>query len=81
MRDEIVTNSWAEQEREWRDESNWRGGWLGFYVAPRDPRLIVRKRWPQFGWTFNFAHRESWLLLTALIAIPLVAMALVRLTS
>jgi uncharacterized membrane protein len=81
VRDDVVTNEWAEHEREWRDEANWRGGWLGIYVAPRDPRLVVRKKHPQFGWTFNFAHRGSWLLLGALIGIPLVAVALTRLTS
>ncbi len=81
MRDEFVTNGRDELEREWRDESNWRGGLLGFYVAPRDPRLIVPKRWLRLGWTFNLAHRASWLLLAALIVIPLIAIALVNLTT
>lgn len=81
MRDEVMTDGWAEHEREWRDESNWRGGWLGIYVAPRDPRLIVRKRTPHLGWTFNFAHRASWWLLASLFTIPLILIALRELLS
>lgn len=40
-------------DHEWRDPRNWRGL---LYVAPRDPRVIVPKRNPAYGWTFNFAH-------------------------
>jgi uncharacterized membrane protein len=57
----------AAEEREWRDPRNWRGGWLGVYVAPRDPRVWVPKRRPAFGWTLNFAHRTSWIWLAALL--------------
>lgn len=60
------------EEREWEDPRNWRGGLLGIYVAPRDPRVWVPKRRPGFGWTLNFAHRASWGWLLALLAPALV---------
>ena len=55
------------EQAEWNDPQNWHGGWLGIYVAPRDPRLVVPKRIPVMGWTLNFAHRGSWLALACLL--------------
>lgn len=69
MRDEVGTNDWQAWEREWRDPANWR--WMGIYVAPKDPRLVVRKKTPHFGWTFNFAHRGAWWLLAGVLLVPL----------
>lgn len=61
-----------DEEREWNDPRNWRAGWLGIYVAPRDPRVWVPKRQPWMGFTLNFAHRQSWLWLAALLLPPFV---------
>ena len=51
---------WRAAQEEWNDAANWRWGLI--YVAARDPRIWVRKRQMQFGWTFNFAHPVSWFL-------------------
>jgi uncharacterized membrane protein len=50
-------------DTEWHNPKNWRDGWLGIYVARRDPRLLVaaRRRW--LGLTPNFGRRGTWLLL------------------
>ena len=64
-----------DEEREWKDPRNWRAGWLGVYVAPRDPRVWVPKRRPEFGYTLNFAHRRSWLWLAALLVPSLIIAA------
>jgi len=71
-----METSWQDQEREWKDPSNWRGGPLGLYVAPRDPRILVRKRTPYFGWTFNFAHQASWLIIGGFGALTLIVVAI-----
>ena len=34
--------------------SSWKVGFI--YFAPRDPRLLVRKRIGTLGWTLNFAR-------------------------
>jgi uncharacterized membrane protein len=47
----------------WRDAANWRWGCI--YVCRADPRLIIPKRIPWTGYTFNFAHRGSWWALLA----------------
>ena len=51
-----------------------------FYVAPRDPRVLVPKRFmPAMGWTLNFARPASWLVLLALLLpVGAVALAIVR---
>jgi uncharacterized membrane protein len=61
-------------QAEWKNPDNWRGGWLGIYVAPRDTRDWVPKRIPWMGWTLNFAHGRSWLWLGALLVGPLIVM-------
>jgi hypothetical protein len=43
------------------DGGQWHLGAL--YVNKSDPRLVVSKRSGMPGWTFNFAHTGSWLLL------------------
>ncbi len=50
--------AWRKAQAEWEDPANWRT--FGIYVAPRDPRVWVRKRNPVRGWTLNFAHSRSW---------------------
>jgi uncharacterized membrane protein len=51
--------TWRAVQAEWENPANWR--LRGCYVAPRDPRVWVRKRNPARGWTVNFGHRLSWL--------------------
>lgn len=46
-------------------------GWNGFiYSNPKDPRLWVPKI-SGFGMTLNFAHGRAWLVLAAMVALPL----------
>jgi uncharacterized membrane protein len=70
-------NGWAAAQKEWDDPSNWHGGFLSIYVAPRDPRLWVRKRYYPMGWTFNYAHRASWYVTGAMVAAALAVMTIV----
>ena len=63
----------------WQNPDNWR--LYVFYVCPEDPRLIVPKRFRVTGWTMNFAHRKSYLLLVALLALIIVPITLVELTD
>jgi uncharacterized membrane protein len=41
--------------------------WGIFYFNPQDPRFIVPKRIQYMGWTFNFAHPLSYLIIFGLI--------------
>jgi uncharacterized membrane protein len=52
-----------------RDDDHWRGV---FYYNPDDSSLWVGKRFG-IGWTLNFAHRASWLVLAAMLLLPIVA--------
>ena len=50
-------------------------GW-GLYTDARDPRLVVPKRNPAFGWTINVGHklgRVALMLIIALLAVSIVA--------
>lgn len=58
-------------QSEWERPENWRGGLMGIYVAPRDPRIWVPKRNPWMGFTLNFAHRASWWWMAFLLGVPL----------
>lgn len=49
------------------DDASWRGGIV--YVNQDDPALFVPKRFG-IGWTINCAHPAAWLLLLAIVAIP-----------
>ena len=53
-------------------DSAWKWGLL--YVNTQDPALLVEKRFG-VGYTFNFGHPIAWLLLAALVGIP-IALAL-----
>lgn len=53
-----------------RDDDHWVAG--VFYYNPDDPALWVGKRFG-IGWTLNFAHAASWLILAALLLLPLAA--------
>ena len=56
-------------------------GWNGLtYRNPNDPRLWVPKI-TGIGYTLNFAHRLAWLIMAALLAIPLFALLAVIVSS
>ncbi len=50
------------------DDRYWRLG--AIYVNRDDPALIVERRFG-FGWTMNFGNPLSWVLLVAILAVPL----------
>ncbi len=56
-------------------------GWNGLiYRNPQDPRVWVPKI-TGFGYTLNFAHRRSWLLLLATLAVPMCVVLIVLAVS
>jgi uncharacterized membrane protein len=46
--------------------------WGIFYNNPKDPSVWVEKR-TGLGWTVNFAHRISYIIMAMLVILPLVA--------
>lgn len=50
------------------DDRCWKGGMI--YWNRADPAVIVPKRFG-IGWTFNFGHPISWLVLAVILAVPL----------
>jgi uncharacterized membrane protein len=48
------------------DASHWIWGFI--YYNSHDPKLIVPKRFG-LGWTFNFAHKTSWIFLLGVAAV------------
>lgn len=52
--------------------------WGIFYVNADDSRMVVPKRNPGLGWTFNFAHPKVWLALAAIAAILVSAKVLIK---
>ena len=52
--------------------SNWKGL---FYVNRKDPRILVPKMQPALGWTLNFGHRISYLII-ALFVVAIIAAVL-----
>jgi uncharacterized membrane protein len=59
-------------------DAHWR---LGFVYANRnDPALFVEKRFG-FGYTFNFGNPWSWVIVAALLLVPVVVTLLKRLAS
>lgn len=55
-----------ENEDMHRDPNNWKLGI--FYFNPKDKRVLVLKRLPGFGFTFNFANPYSILIILGIIA-------------
>ena len=55
--------------------ASWRGGGL-FYWAPDDPAIVVPKR-IGIGTTLNMAHPVSWILIGAVVVVPLLIMLMV----
>ena len=43
--------------------------WVLFYYDPADPRVMVPKRIPIFGWTINFGQKISWLIIAPILVI------------
>lgn len=50
-------------------DEHWR--WGLFYFNPNDPALLVEKRMG-LGYTLNFGNPRAWLMLIALVGVPLV---------
>jgi len=55
-------------------QSPWR--LVVFYFNKSDPRLLVPKR-TGLGWTLNFAHRGSWMVLGSTVLVAGVVAAIV----
>ena len=55
------------------EDCYWKAG--VFYVNPNDPALLVEKRFG-IGYTLNFGHWIAWLIMAAMLALPLAAMLL-----
>jgi uncharacterized membrane protein len=54
-------------------------GWNGIYYSnPEDPRIWVEK-FTGYGYTLNFAHRQSWLVLALILAFPLTIIVVIAL--
>lgn len=51
-----------------RDKTNYK--WKIFYFNPLDKRVIVPKPNPDFGISFNFAHKKAYLFLLPILFIP-----------
>ncbi len=43
--------------------------WGLFYYDPADPRIIVPKQIPIFGWTLNFASKISWVIMVGIVGL------------
>jgi uncharacterized membrane protein len=68
-------------DREWADPENWGGpSWCSLYFSKRDSRVLVPKRRPWAGWTFNLARTAGALWFTGLllfaILVPIVVLLL-----
>ena len=60
-----------EQQEIWHhDSKNWKLGFI--YYNKEDKRWFAPKRIGLMGWTLNFAHPISYLLLVAIFAIAFV---------
>jgi uncharacterized membrane protein len=53
-----------------QEDNYWKAGI--FYYNPEDPALFVSKR-IGIGWTVNFAHPISWIIILAILLIPIVS--------
>ncbi len=56
-------------------------GWNGIhYSNPNDPRIWVEK-FTGYGYTLNFAHWQSWLILALILSFPLAVIIVIALSS
>lgn len=54
--------------------------WLGaIYINRADPAIVVERRY-NFGWSLNFGNPRAWLLLAAILALPLGIVLVIVLT-
>lgn len=67
----LRTSANSESRVESTPDDAWKMGL--FYYNPNDPALMVEKRMG-IGYTLNFGHRMSWVLMAGMLAIPLVAL-------
>lgn len=67
MTDPQASSTVAEEDAEWRNPANWRGGLLGLYFSRRDSRSFVPKR-TGLGVTINFARPVGVAFLVSLVA-------------
>lgn len=58
-----------EKDFNHENPENWKWGII--YFNKGDHRFVVPKRNPMMGWTFNFAHRISLIILTAIVLLAL----------
>lgn len=58
------------------DDRDWKGG--AIYYNRNDPSILVGKRFG-VGWTFNFSHIVTWIILALLVALPIIIILIVRL--
>lgn len=54
---------------------NWKGT---FYVNRKDPRILVPKRLPSLGWTLNFGHIISYVLISAFVLAVIAAVFFIK---
>ena len=69
MTDQSKRRSKDRDQREWEDPDNWHGGFWGIYKSEKDSRLLVPKKNPKMGWTFNFAKPQAYLILAGILAL------------
>ncbi len=67
MKERTKHRSQDRDQREWENPDNWHGGIFGVYESEADSRVIVPKKNPKMGWTFNFAKPQAWLLLAGIL--------------
>ena len=67
----------SPNQREWNNPQNWS---RFTYRSRLDTRVIVPKR-SRLGWTINFGHPKAVLWFASLLALPLLILALIRLTA
>lgn len=59
------------QHNQWhQDPANWKLGI--FYYNKADGRMLIPKRIKAMGWTLNFAHWQTWIILAMLMIIIVV---------
>ena len=59
-----------EEDQMIADPTNYK--WGIFYYNGKDSRVMVPKRSRYMGWTFNFAHPVTYLILLALVCTALI---------
>ena len=59
-----------------KNPDNWKGV---FYVNGEDPRIIVPKINPSFGWTLNFGHKITYIGIVIIVLIIVAYQVLISL--